>query len=145
MAYYQDKTEFSCIEAFRTALIKLNPDVAARCTQTGTLLQTLGEVCALIGIPVDLNLQHAQLIEFIWDLVEVLHRRSTIMLVSGTGSAEPIAETVLALQDDLLSEVMQEFATGIIVTQDDIAVAPAADEEVKVQQKLVDEFGRTLH
>lgn len=126
MAYFVDKSQFDCIEVFREMLFKQNPDVAEKCTYGVPLLQTLGEVCALIGLPVDLKLSHIELVAFIWDLCEILRRRGAIMIVGGT---ESIMESILEVQGDLLSEVMQEFATGIVVTQDEIVVADAEGAE----------------
>lgn len=142
-----DKTQFDCLEAFRRELFENNRDVADRCTPGAPLLHTLAEVCALIGLPIDLTLSQDELIDFIWDLTAILRRRGT--LVIGNELPEAITDTVKALQNDLLSDVLHEFATGIIVTDDRIAVAPAMEttEEKKVPEftGFVDVEGKTLH
>lgn len=114
MAYYETDS-YKALEALRSELVGASRDVFDRCTPGVPLLQTLGEICALLGIPVDLTLTHEQLIAFIWDLVEILHRRATIIV---SGGVENVGESVVAVQDSLLSEVLQEYATGIIVNQD---------------------------
>ncbi len=133
MGYYIDKTQFAVIEALRRELFERNPDIAERLTPGVPLLQTVGEVLSLVDIPVDLTLSHDQFVAFMWDLVEILHRRGTIII---TGGKETITETVKELHADLLSEVMLEYATGIIVTQDEVVPVAGAEGEQKKLELL---------
>ena len=123
-----DKTQFECLEVFRDLLFNQNRDLAEKLTYGAPMLQTLGEVAALMGIPVDLTLHHAELVAYIWDMCELLRRRGTITLYGGS---ETIEESIKELHSQLTSEVLLEYATGIIVTQDEIAVAPADDAEMR--------------
>lgn len=138
---YDTKDQFRCLEALRKALFEDNKDLADRLTPGKPLLYTLAEIMALLGIPVDLTLHHDELICFIWDIVALLKRRAC----SVVSNPESIQDTVLAVQDQLLSEVMQELATGIIITQDEII--PVQESQVKETQKLIikDSYGNTIH
>lgn len=115
---------FKAVEALRKELVRSHRDILARCSSSGSLLQTLGEIYAIIGIPVDLTLHPEELIQFIWDTVAILNKRSTILISDGVTS-KSMAEAVKDIQDDLMSDCVQELATGIIVTDDELAV-PAA-------------------
>lgn len=138
---YTTKDQFECLEALRKVLFEENKDLAERLTPGVPLLHTLAEIMALMGIPVDLTLTHDELVCFIWDTVTLLKRRSGLVI----SNPESIQDTVVAVQDQLLSEVLQEYATGIIITQDEII--PVQETQVKTAEKLLlkDSYGNTIH
>ena len=127
MAIDLDKRPYECLETFRELLFNQNRDIAEKLTYGAPMLQTMGEVLAILGIPVDLTLREGELIAFVWDLCEILQRRGAIMILGGE---EKIEDTIKELHNELTSEVLREYATGIIVTQDEIVVADAADDEM---------------
>lgn len=109
MAIY-DMHPYKALEALRKEL-DLNRDLKERLTQEAPLLQTLGEICALMGIPVDLTLNEEDLINFMWTVVELLHKRRSNVL------------DIAASQKTVDAEVAEELATGIIVTDEKIVPA----------------------
>lgn len=115
---------FKALEQFRLELFRNNPDIAQRLTFNAPLLQTLGEVCAILGIPVELTLQQDELVKFIWDMAFILRKRGMLKITTGR-APETMIDEIEDMQADLLSEVLHELATGVIVTEDAIAVPVA--------------------
>lgn len=76
MNIYLFPVEFT---TFRTELLK-HPDIVERVSQTAPMLQTLGEVAAILGIPVDLTLNQTELLKFMETLTELLYRRRSTTL-----------------------------------------------------------------